>query len=149
MSISGWMVRRYVSAVVRYVPMLDQEHRHFLAVFAVRYEGHPEKHSGRAESDEDSFIEEREKEVKRNLKRVTHEIYHFVDGERIAGCHDRITGDSSRIFGDCSYIQGDITGLFGDVSNIRCNFNVCEITEEDRATGIDIEKLIEEERALC
>jgi len=43
----------------------------------------------------------------------------------------------SKLYGNVSGLYGDVTELYGYVSD-------CEITDEDRAKGIDISKLIKE-----
>ena len=86
------------------------------------------------------------------------------------GMHDGISGDVSGIYGDVSNISGNVSGIYGDVSNISGNvggirgnvsaiydnvsgiygdvsnisgnLDECELTDEDRARGIDISQLI-------
>ena len=67
----------------------------------------------------------------------------------ITGIHDGIYGDVSNIRGDVSNIRGnvrnirgDVSDIYGDVSNIRGDLDECEITNEDRARGIDINSLV-------
>jgi hypothetical protein len=60
----------------------------------------------------------------------------------LIGMHDKITGDVSGIWGDVSDIMGDVSGIQGDVSEICGNVNNCELTEEDRKKGININDLI-------
>jgi len=61
------------------------------------------------------------KGMKRMLVNKQGVIWHFVDGNRIEGCHDKISGY--------------VTGLSGDVSD-------CDISVEDREVGVDIADLI-------
>ena len=60
----------------------------------------------------------------------------------ITGIHDGIYGDVSNIRGDVSNIRGDVSNIRGDVSDIRGDLDECEITNEDRARGIDINSLV-------
>ena len=59
---------------------------------------------------------------------LTCELYHCEQRERKTGVHPGLHGDCSGIWGDC-------TGLHGDLDE-------CEITDNDRKTGIKIESLI-------
>ena len=56
-----------------------------------------------------------------------------------------LCGDCSGLIGDCSLIIGDCTGLLGDCSDLSGDLDSCEITEGDRAKGIDISDLIKEQ----
>ena len=67
---------------------------------------------------------------------------------------------SSRLYGDISELSGiisiglygvisselsgDISGGYGDVSNLSGNIDSCEITDEERKAGININDLIRE-----
>ena len=62
-------------------------------------------------------------------------LYHVVNGEKVDGPHTELYGDCSGLYGDCSGLRGDCSGLGGDLDE-------CEITEEERATGVNIEELI-------
>ena len=44
--------------------------------------------------------------------------------------------------GHISNLSGDMTGIKGCATNIRGNLDDCNITEEERAKGIDIKDLI-------
>ena len=66
--------------------------------------------------------------MKKLLTKIEYNLYHIKDGVRIKGVN-------SKLYGNDSGIYGDVSGLSGDVSD-------CEITNEDRAKGIDISKLI-------
>ena len=92
--------------------------------------------------------------MKKALKtNAVKELYHFVDGVRIAGAPDRITGDISGLRGDISGLWGDISpDLWGDISGLRGqvdaitgNVDKCGLTDEDREAGVDIEELAEED----
>ena len=53
-----------------------------------------------------------------------------------------LTGDVSSLTGDASGLTGDVTGLRGNVSGLRGRIDLCELTAEDRATGINVKDLI-------
>ena len=73
--------------------------------------------------------------MKKSLKRIPNTIYHYKDGVRVEGVHDRITGNVIDISGNVSYISGNVSDISG-------NLNDCEITDEDRKKGIDINDLV-------
>jgi hypothetical protein len=58
----------------------------------------------------------------KKLERIKPKIYHYVDDVRVEG--------------PPSDVSGDLTGVSG-------NLDDCEITDTDRARGIDIADLIE------
>jgi hypothetical protein len=41
-------------------------------------------------------------------------------------------------------VSGDLSGVSGDLSGVSGDLDECEITEEDRKVGVDINSLIEE-----
>ena len=43
-----------------------------------------------------------------------------------------------------SELSGNISGLSGSATNISGNLDDCEITEEEREKGVDIEKLVKD-----
>ena len=61
--------------------------------------------------------------MKKMLKKKVVCVYHYIDGERIAGCP--------------SGLRGDVSGLSGDVDS-------CCISEEERQNGIDVSTLVGE-----
>ena len=65
----------------------------------------------------------------------TQSLYHAVNGLRVEGPYSDLRGDCSGLRGDCSGLGGDCSGLGGDLDE-------CEITEEERATGVNIEELV-------
>jgi hypothetical protein len=92
----------------------------------------------------------------RKLKKIIVELYHFDCGEKIPGknngmhgdctyisgdCTD-LKGDCSLLWGDCTGLRGDCTGMYGECTGLSGYFNRCEITEEDRRKGVNIEDLI-------
>jgi len=59
-------------------------------------------------------------EIEKPLRRVAAgAIWHFVDGVKVHGPHDRIWGDVSGIWGHVTDIRGDLTDIWGDVTDIR------------------------------
>ena len=68
--------------------------------------------------------------MKKKLKKTDSIIYHYKDGKRIKGVPEGISGD--------------LTGVRGDLLGVRGDLDECEITQEDRKRGIDVEDLIEE-----
>ena len=93
----------------------------------------------------------------KKLKKIEMELYWIDDkGDRHKGCPAGITGNVSWltgnvswIRGDVSWIRGDVSGLTGNVSGLTGNVSGltgdvddCEISEEERKNGIDIEDLI-------
>lgn len=90
--------------------------------------------------------------MKRALQVDRTELYHYGNpGRRIPGIHtgltgtagDFLVGDCSRLTGELSpYLHGDCTGLSGDVTGISGNIDDCELTEEERAFGFSIARLI-------
>ena len=73
--------------------------------------------------------------MQKNLTKVDSNVYYFKDGVRVSGVNDRISGNVSEI-------SGNVSGIYGNVSGISGNLDDCEITEEERKEGIDINDLI-------
>jgi hypothetical protein len=61
--------------------------------------------------------------------------YHFVNGSRVDGCHDKLRGDVTGL-------RGDVTGLRGYVSGLRGDVDECEISDDERAKGVAVADLI-------
>ena len=86
----------------------------------------------------------------------TQSLYRVVNRLRVEGPHSGLRGDCSGLRGNCSGLGGDCSGLRGDCSGLSGNcsglrgdcsglggdLDECEITEEERATGIDVEELV-------
>ena len=116
--------------------------------------------------------------MERKLQRITIRIYHYDNnGEYVSGKHTRLRGnvswlrgnvsglkgnvsgltgdvsglkgDVSGLRGDASGLKGDVSGLRGDVSWLRGDVNICNITDKERAAGIDIEQLVKSGDALA
>ena len=58
--------------------------------------------------------------------------WYFVEGNKLFGIH--------------SDLRGNVTGLRGDVTGLSGNVNECKLSDNDRDAGIDIQKLVMEER---
>lgn len=85
------------------------------------------------------------------------DIYHYEDGVRIHGKNPKMTGNVAYISGDVTFISGDVSNISGDVSNIlgnvsgisgdvtyiSGNIDDCDISDEERAKGVNITDLIE------
>lgn len=76
----------------------------------------------------------------------------FIRSDRIEGPSPRMKGDCSELYGDCTFIsgdgtgvRGDCTGLMGSLTGLSGDLDECEITEADRASGIQIGELVGEE----
>lgn len=53
-----------------------------------------------------------------------------------------LRGDITGLKGDCSGLTGDCTGIWGDCTGISGNIYACEITDEEKKNGINIETLV-------
>ena len=74
--------------------------------------------------------------------RIGYELYHIVDSVRVAGTNSDLRGDCSGLRGDCSGLSGNCSGLWGDCSDLWGDLDYCNITDEERARGIDIADLV-------
>ena len=61
--------------------------------------------------------------MKKALTRINSEKFYFVDGKKIQGTPERV--------------RGNLSGVRGDIDD-------CELTDEDRKNGINIENLVAE-----
>src|SRR3990167_297323 len=61
----------------------------------------------------------------------------------ISGDLTGIRGDLTGISGYLSGISGDLNGISGDLTDISGDINDCQITDEERKAGINIEDLME------
>ena len=83
--------------------------------------------------------------MKKMLKKVTslESALRFFDEDGNITNVSNLTGDVSNLRGNVSYLlRGDVSNLRGDVSNLTGNVDDCEITKDERKTGINIEDLI-------
>jgi len=79
--------------------------------------------------------------------------WYFVEGNKLFGIHSDLRGNVTGLSGDVTglsgYVnglRGDVTGLRGEVTGLRGNVNECKLSDNDRDAGIDIQKLVMEER---
>lgn len=103
------------------------------------------------------------------MKRRLHKsptMYHVVNGDVIAGPPPGVRGDLSGVWGDLTgvrgalygvrgdltgvwgdltFVRGDLTCVWGELTGVRGSLGECELTDADRARGVDIEDLVEEE----
>ena len=93
--------------------------------------------------------------MKKALTKKT-ELHHYKNGVRIKGAKKNMSGNCGELSGDCSGLRGECSGLSGECSELRgkcselwgdCsglsgNLDDCEITEEERAKGINIQDLV-------
>ena len=82
--------------------------------------------------------------MKKMLKKKVVCVYHYIDGERIAGCPSGLRGDVSGLIGNVSGLRGNVSGLRGDVSGLSGDVDSCCISEEERQNGIDVSTLVGE-----
>ena len=95
--------------------------------------------------------------MKRLLQKSMTSFYHYTGGEMVYGAPSGIEGDLTGIEGDLTGVRGDLTGIGGDLTGVRGNLagvrgnltgvmgdlDACEITEEERQMGIDINELVQ------
>ena len=53
-----------------------------------------------------------------------------------------VSGDLSGVTGDLTGVSGDLSGVWGNLTGVRGDLDNCEITDEERSHGIDINDLI-------
>lgn len=66
----------------------------------------------------------------RSLTKNENTIWHVVDRKKVDGCH-------AGIIGNVSSISGNVSGIRGDLDD-------CEITDQEREDGININRLVKE-----
>ena len=86
----------------------------------------------------------------------TSSLYHVINGSRVDGPHSDLRGDCSDLRGDCSGLsgncsdlrgdcsglRGDCSGLYGNCTGLSGDLDECELTDEERAAGVDIKELV-------
>ena len=60
----------------------------------------------------------------------------------LVGMHSGLRGYCSDLRGNCSGLRGDCSGLRGNCSGLQGDLDTCGLTEDDRANGVDITKLV-------
>lgn len=79
--------------------------------------------------------------MKKALTQTT-KLYHYNNGNRVDGKNDDMTGDCTGLIGDCTGLEGNCTGLEGNCTGLWGNLDDCEITDDERDNGIDIQDLV-------
>ena len=101
--------------------------------------------------------------MEKKLTRVKTNVYFYKDGKKIEGFPPRVSGsltgvsgnlsdvsgNLSDVSGNLSGVRGDLTGLRGNLTGVRGYLSDCAITDEDRASGIDIIDLIDSAEPLA
>jgi hypothetical protein len=64
------------------------------------------------------------------------------DVSGLSGNVSYLRGDVTGISGNVSYLRGDVTGISGNVSNLRGDLDDCEISNEEREIGVNIQDLV-------
>ena len=90
--------------------------------------------------------------MKKALKKVINEKFHFVDGKKIYGVPQYLRGDVSGLRGDVSGLLGEVSsglwgnvsGLRGNVSDLRGNVDKCALSSDERESGVNIGDLTED-----
>lgn len=94
-------------------------------------------------------------------------LYHYdAHCKRVEGLSPRLSGDCMGLFGNCTRLYGDCTGLYGNCTglsgdcsglsgdcsglygyctDLQGDLDICDISEEERCLGVDIEYLIDKE----
>ena len=94
--------------------------------------------------------------MKKLLFKTITELYYYKDNVKIvidkndgktipsgiSGDVSAISGDVDGIRGNVSDIRGNVSDISGNVSGISGNIDDCEITQEERDKGIDINDLL-------
>ena len=87
----------------------------------------------------------------KGLKRESaSELYHFHNGKKVLGKNELMLGNCTGLSGDCTGLSGDLsglwgncTGLWGSCTGLSGNLDLCEITDLDRQSRINIRDLIQ------
>lgn len=75
--------------------------------------------------------------MKQALRKAESQTWHIDAGDnRVEGVHSGIRGDVSGISGNVTGIRGNVTGISGYVDE-------CEITDDERVAGVNINRLVE------
>ena len=72
--------------------------------------------------------------------------WYFSEGKRAEGIPPYLSGDVTDLWGNVTGLRGDVTGLRGKVTDLSGNVDACEITDEERAVGVDITTLSNKEK---
>ena len=69
-------------------------------------------------------------------------LWHRVDGVVVGGACSGLRGDCSGLWGNCSGLRGDCSGLWGNCSGLSGDCSECDLTEDERRSGVDIQLLV-------
>lgn len=88
------------------------------------------------------------------LKKIVSPTYHFVGGKRIDGAPSGVTGILTYVTGDLTGVTGNLSGVMSDMSvqvdlsMVYGNFDDCQITDEERVSGVSIEDLLDRSNGI-
>ena len=74
--------------------------------------------------------------MEKKLTRVKTNVYFYENGKKIEGFPPHVRGDLTGV-------SGNLTGVSGNLTDVRGDLSDCAITDEDRASGIDVNDLID------
>jgi len=101
--------------------------------------------------------------MEKALKRVKKELFiintdgskTIVDNENLGDCSELrgdcselsgncsgLWGDCSGLRGDCSELSGNCSGLWGDCSGLWGDCSECNLTEQEKLDGVNIQSLV-------
>ena len=83
--------------------------------------------------------------MKQVFTRKDIQIFHFVNGKKVYGTPPGLRGNASDLSGDVSGLSGDVTGLRGDATGLRGDVDKCDITDSERAAGVDVALLTQQQ----
>ena len=79
----------------------------------------------------------------KKMLRESKGLYYIKGGEIRIGAHNKLSGYCTELIGNCSGLSGNCSGLYGDCTGLSGDLDQCEITQEDRIKGININDLKE------
>ena len=65
-----------------------------------------------------------------------------VGEPHLTGIYHRVEGAPGGVWGDLSGVRGDLSGVRGDLSAVWGDLDLCGLTDEMRAAGVDVSTLI-------
>ena len=87
--------------------------------------------------------------MEKKLTRVKTDVYFYKNGKKIEGFPPRVSGSLTGVSGNLSDVSGNLSDVSGTLSGVRGYLSDCAITDEDRASGIDIIDLIDSAEPLA
>ena len=82
--------------------------------------------------------------MKKLLTKIENDLYHYKGMKKVIGKNEDLRGNCSALYGNCSDLYGDCSGLRGDCSDLRGDLDDCEITTDERKSGVLMSDLIKE-----